>query len=102
MLRIFFSPIAPGSMKTWIITGIFFWAIRLSTTVRVRDAPSRWIKFWPLKGVARFRPNLPVGQELWTAQSTAADLARHLKEEPAAVLKRLNGDVTTAYAKFKA
>jgi multiple sugar transport system substrate-binding protein len=61
----------------------------------------RWQKFWPLKDVARFRPNLPVGQELWTAQSTAVDLARHGKEEPAAVLKRLNGDVQQAYAKFK-
>lgn len=62
---------------------------------------ARWTKFWPLKDVARFRPNLPVGQELWTAQSTAADLARHLKEEPAAVLKRLNGEVSQAYAKYK-
>jgi ABC-type glycerol-3-phosphate transport system substrate-binding protein len=61
----------------------------------------RWRKFWPLKEVARFRPNLPVGQELWTAQSTAADLARHLKEEPAAVLKRLNGEVSEAYKKYK-
>ncbi len=47
MLRIFFSPIAPGSMKTWTIAGIFFCAIRLSTTVSVRDAPSRWIRFCP-------------------------------------------------------
>jgi multiple sugar transport system substrate-binding protein len=61
----------------------------------------RWQKFWPLKDVARFRPNLPVGQELWTAQSTAADLARHLKEEPAAVLSRLNKDVQEAYKKYK-
>src|SRR5262245_13537700 len=61
----------------------------------------RWQKFWPLKEVARFRPNLPVGQELWTAQSTAADLARHGKEEPAAVLKRLNGEVNEAYKKYK-
>jgi multiple sugar transport system substrate-binding protein len=61
----------------------------------------RWQKFWPLKSVARFRPNLPVGQELFTAQSTAADLARHLKEEPAAVLKRLSGEVNQAYAKYR-
>lgn len=61
----------------------------------------RWQKFWPLKSVARFRPNLPVGQELWTAQSDAADLARHGKEEPAAVLSRLNKSVNDAYAKVK-
>ena len=61
----------------------------------------RWQKFWPLKEVARFRPNLPVGQELWNAQSTASDLARHLKEEPAAVLKRLNTEVNEAYKKYK-
>jgi multiple sugar transport system substrate-binding protein len=62
---------------------------------------ARWRKFWPLKEVARFRPNLPVGQELWNAQSTASDLARHLKEEPAAVLNRLNTEVNEAYKKYK-
>jgi multiple sugar transport system substrate-binding protein len=62
---------------------------------------ARWRKFWTLKDVARFRPNLPVGQELWNAQTTANDLARHLKEEPAAVLKRLNTEVNEAYKKYK-
>jgi multiple sugar transport system substrate-binding protein len=62
----------------------------------------RWQKFWPLKSVARFRPNLPVGQELWNAQTQAADLARHGKEEAAAVLDRLNKQVNDAYAKVKA
>ncbi len=61
----------------------------------------RWTKFWPLRSVARFRPNLPVGQELWNAQTQAADLARHGKEEPAAVLSRLNKDVNDQYAKYK-
>src|SRR5438067_8945031 len=61
----------------------------------------RWVKFWPLKSVTRFRPNLPVGQELWNAQTTASDLGRHLKEEPGPLLKRLNDEVTQAYAKFK-
>jgi len=61
----------------------------------------RWVKFWPLKSVARFRPNLPVGQELGNAMSTAADLGRHLKEEPAPLLKRLSDDVNQAYAKYK-
>jgi multiple sugar transport system substrate-binding protein len=61
----------------------------------------RWVKFWPLRSVARFRPNLPVGQELWNAQTQAADLARHGKEEPEAVLKRLNKSVNDAYAKYK-
>jgi len=62
----------------------------------------RWVKFWPIRSVTRFRPNLPVGQELWNAQTTASDLARHLKEEPAAVLKRLNTEVNEAYKKYKA
>jgi multiple sugar transport system substrate-binding protein len=61
----------------------------------------RWPKFWPLRNVARFRPNLPVGQELWNAQTQAADLARHGKEEPAAVLTRLSKSVNDAYAKYK-
>src|SRR5579883_3376712 len=61
----------------------------------------RWVKFWPLRSVARFRPNLPVGQELWNAQTQAVDLARHGKEEPAAVLQRLNKQVNDAYAKYK-
>lgn len=61
----------------------------------------RWPKFWPLRSVARFRPNLPVGQELWNAQTQAADLARHGKEEPKAVLDRLNKSVNDAYAKYK-
>ncbi len=61
----------------------------------------RWVKFWPLRSVARFRPNLPVGQELWNAQTQAADLARHGKEQPEAVLKRLNKSVNDAYAKYK-
>jgi multiple sugar transport system substrate-binding protein len=61
----------------------------------------RWPKFWPLRNVARYRPNLPVGQELWNAQTQAADLARHGKEEPQAVLDRLNKSVNDAYAKYK-
>ncbi len=61
----------------------------------------RWQKFWPLKNVARFRPNLAVGQELGNAMNTASDLGRHLKEEPAPLLKRLSVDVNTAYAKYK-
>jgi multiple sugar transport system substrate-binding protein len=61
----------------------------------------RWTKFWPLRSVARFRPNLPVGQELWNAQTEAADLARHGKEEPAAVLQRLSKSVNDQYAKYK-
>jgi ABC-type glycerol-3-phosphate transport system substrate-binding protein len=61
----------------------------------------RWRKFWPLKDVARYRPNLPVGQELWTAQSTAVHLARHFKEEPETILTRLNADVQQAYAKYR-
>jgi ABC-type glycerol-3-phosphate transport system substrate-binding protein len=61
----------------------------------------RWQKFWPLKSVARFRPNLPVGQELWNAQTDAADLARHGKEDAAAVLTRLSKQVNDAYNKVK-
>lgn len=55
--------------------------------------------FWPLKEVARVRPNLPVGQELWTAQATGVNLARHIKEEPGPILTRLSADVQQAYAK---
>jgi len=61
----------------------------------------RWRTFWPLRSAARFRPSLPVGQELWDAQARAVESARHLEEEPAAVLARLNRDVQRAYAAFK-
>jgi len=61
----------------------------------------RWTKFWPLKEVCRFRPNIPVGQELWNAQSQASDLARHFKEEPKSLLERLNANVNAELAKYK-
>jgi len=61
----------------------------------------RWVKFWPLREVARYRPNLPVGQELWNAQVQAMDLARHFKEEVRPLLKRLNDDVNKELAKYK-
>lgn len=61
----------------------------------------RWVKFWPLRSVARYRPNLPVAQELANALTQALDLARHGKEAPEAVLQRLDKQVNDAYAQFK-
>lgn len=61
----------------------------------------RWIKFWPLRSNARFRPNIPAGQEAWSELSKARDLAIHFKGEPAALLKQVDEVVNRELAKYQ-
>ena len=65
------------------------------------DKDPRWQKFLKLKDLVRFRPNIPVGQQLWTELLTATDQAIHDKGQPKELLDGVNERVNNELAKFK-
>jgi multiple sugar transport system substrate-binding protein len=60
----------------------------------------RWRKFLTLRDIVRFRPNIPVGQMLWTELATATDDAIHGKGTPKQLLDGVTERVNRELAKF--
>jgi multiple sugar transport system substrate-binding protein len=61
----------------------------------------RFLKFFDLKDVVRFRPNIPAGQMLWTELLTAQDNAIHGKGSAKELLDGVTQRVNAENAKFK-
>lgn len=64
------------------------------------DADPRWKKFLALRDQARFRPNLPVGQTLWTELAAAVQSAIHGQGQPKAILDGVTERVNQELKKY--
>src|SRR5262249_61285605 len=64
------------------------------------DADPRWRKFLTLKDMARFRPNIPSGQTLWTELAKATQDAIHGRGTPKELLDGVTDRVNAELARY--